>query len=62
MMRRAGNRAEPSLIMKFAQNCGEAFDWFVDSYGVEGLKDVKVAFLPDGAKKFKQSPGANYSG
>ena len=62
MMRRAGNRAEPSLIMQFAQNCGEAFDWFVDSYGVEGLKDVKVAFWPVGAEKFKQYPGADYSG
>lgn len=62
MMRRAGNRAEPSLIMQFAQNCGEAFDWFVDSYGVEGLKDVKVAFWPVGAEKFKQYSGADYSG
>ena len=62
MMRRAGNRAEPSLIMQFAQNCGEAFDWFMDGYGVEGLKDVKVAFWPVGAEKFRQYPGADYSG
>lgn len=47
MMRRAGNRANPSLIMQFTQNCGTCFDWFTDMYGVEGLKDVHVAFWPN---------------
>lgn len=62
MLRRACNRVNPSLVMQFAQNCGMAFDWFTDSYGVDGLKDVHVAFWPKGADKFKSEPGASYSG
>ena len=61
-LRRAGNRANPSLLMQFAQNCGEAFDWFTDMYGIEGLRDVHVAYWPEGAEKFKAHPGADYNG
>ncbi len=51
-MRRAGNRANPSLVMAFAQKSGEAFDWFTDMYGLDGLKDVHVAFWPNGGANF----------
>ncbi len=51
-MRRASNRANPSLIMKHCRNCGEAFDWFTDMYGVEGLDEVHVAFWPGASEKF----------
>lgn len=51
-MRRTVNRANPSLIMKFAKNCGAAFDWFTDMYGVEGLDQVHVAFWPNASEKF----------
>lgn len=62
MMRRASNRANPALVMKFCQNCGKAFDWLTDAWGVEGLKDVHVAFWPDGAEKFKANVGMDYNG
>jgi hypothetical protein len=62
MMRRANGRANPSLVMQFAQNCGKMFDWFTDMYGVEGLSDVHVAYWPEGAKKFKEHVGEDYSG
>jgi hypothetical protein len=55
MMMRSGNRANPSLVMKFTQNCGAAFDWFTDMYGVEGLDAVHTAFWPQGGSKFKES-------
>lgn len=55
MMHRAGNRANPALLMKYCQNSGAAFDWFTDMYGVEGLGAVHVAFWPEGGKKFKAS-------
>ena len=61
-LRRAGNRVNPSLIMQFARTCGEAFDWFTDMYGVEGLKDVHVAYWPDGARRFKAHAGEAYNG
>ena len=62
MMRRAGGRANSALVMQFARSSGSAFDWFTDMYGVEGLKDVHVAFWPEGAEKFKAHPGEDYSG
>ena len=62
MMRRAYNRANPSLVMKFAQNCGSAFDWFTDMYGIDGLHDVRVAFWPEGAAKFKADKTHEYNG
>lgn len=62
MMRRAGNRANPALVMKFAQNCGPAFDWFTDMYGVDGLNDVHTAFWPDGGAQFKAIPDCTLNG
>ncbi len=56
-MRRAGNRANGELVMKFCQNCGAAFDWFVDMIPDEKLHDeqmVHVAFWPSGAQNFKK--------
>lgn len=58
MMKRAGNRANPALLMKYAQNCGETFNWFTDMYGVEGMNDVHVAFWPEGCSKFKAEKNA----
>lgn len=52
-MRRAGNRANPGLVMKFCKKSGEAFDWYTDMYGIEGLDAVHIAFWPDGSEKFK---------
>ena len=62
MLRRGGNRVNPSLIMQFCQNCGNTFDWFTDMYGADGLKDVHVAFWPNGAQNFKKYPGRAYNG
>lgn len=49
MMRRAGGRANPGLIMRFCQNAGSAFDWYTDM--VEDFSSVSIAFWP-GGKKF----------
>ena len=61
-MRRAGNRANPALVMKFAQNSGKTFDWFTDMYGLEGLKDVHVAFWPEGGTKFNAEKNFSLNG
>ncbi len=56
-MRRAGNRANGELVMKFCRNCGDAFDWFVDVIEPEAMNNaemVHVAFWPDGAENFKR--------
>lgn len=62
MMRRSGGRANPTLLMKFSKNCGEAFDWFTDVYGPEELEKVHVAFWPNGATRFKENPNSVYNG
>lgn len=53
-MRRAGNRANGELVMKFAQKSGAAFDWFSDVMDEEGFKNMHVAFWPNGNEKFKE--------
>ena len=47
-MRRAGNRANPGLIMKFVNNCGSAFDWYTDM--VEDKSYINTAFWPGGSR------------
>lgn len=47
-MRRASGRANPGLIMKFCQNCGAAFDWFIDV--IENTDYIRVGFWPGGTK------------
>lgn len=54
-MRRAGGRANPDLVMQFCKNSGAAFDWFTDMYGIEGLKDLHVAFWPNGGENYKKA-------
>lgn len=61
-MRRAGNRANPALVMKFAQNSGKTFDWFTDMYSLEDLKDVHVAFWPEGGTKFNAEKNFSLNG
>lgn len=56
-MRRAGNRANPELVMKFCQHCGETFDWFTDMIDPALLADeqlIHVAFWPTGGANFKR--------
>lgn len=48
MMRRSGGHANPSLVMKFCQNAGTAFDWYTDM--VEDFSTVNIAFWPGGNK------------
>ena len=48
--------------MQFAQNCGETFDWYTSMYGIEGLKDLHVAYMPEGGKKFKASGSPELNG
>lgn len=48
MMRRGGNRANPSLVMQFARHCGEAFDWFVEPCPPERIEEVIVTYNPTG--------------
>lgn len=48
MMRRALNRANPGLIMKFAQNSGTTFDWYTDMF--EDMSSVSTPFWPGGSK------------
>ncbi len=57
-MRRAGNRANPGLVMKFCKNSGDAFDWYTDMYSLEDLKDLHVAFWPGGGEKFRAATQA----
>ena len=57
-MRRAGGRANPRLVMQYCQHCGEAFDWYTDMYGIEGLKDLHVAFWPEGGAHFRKAAEA----
>lgn len=52
-MRRAGNRANPGLVRQFCEKSGEAFDWYTDMFGPEGLRDVHVAYCPNGAENFR---------
>ena len=56
-MRRAGNRANPQLVMQFCRNSGAAFDWFTDMYTQEKLENLHVAFWPEGGKKLKAARG-----
>lgn len=62
MLRRAVGRVNASLVMQFAQNSGAAFDWFTDMYGIDGLKDVHVAYWPEGGANFKAHAGESYNG
>ncbi len=48
MMRRSGNKANPGLMMRFAQGCGDAFDWYVDRFDADALADVQVTYFPCG--------------
>ena len=52
-MKRAGNRANPDLVMKFAQNSGENIDWWLDSFSLEELRHVPVRFWDEPNAKFK---------
>lgn len=54
-MRRAGNRADAELVRQFCEKSGEAFDWYTDMYGLEGLEAVHIAFWPEGADQFKKA-------
>lgn len=54
-MRRAGNRANPSLVMQYCQNCGTAFDWYTDMYTEEELKPLHVAFWPNGGEQYREA-------
>ena len=56
-MRRAGNRANPRLVMQYCQNSGAAFDWFTDMYTPEELKDLHVAFWPQGGESYLAAAG-----
>ncbi len=56
-MRRSGNRANPSLVMQFCKNSGAAFDWFTDMYSLEDLRDLHVAFWPEGGRNLKAAQG-----
>ncbi len=62
LLRRAVGRVNASLVMQFAQNSGAAFDWFTDMFGLDGLRDVHVAYWPEGAREFKAHPGTDYNG
>lgn len=56
-MRRAGNRANPELVMKFCQHCGETFDWFTDMIDPAVMADeemIHVAFWSRGGENFKK--------
>ena len=57
-MKRAGGRANPRLVMQYCRNCGEAFDWYTEMYGTEGLKDLHVAFWPEGGERHKAAAAA----
>lgn len=50
IMRRAGNRANAALIMKFVKASGESFDWLLDMYSDEEKTSIEVASWPPGSK------------
>ncbi len=63
-MRRAGNRANPELVMKFCKKSGETFDWFTDMIDPELLADedlIHVAFWKRGGANFKKELRENGS-
>ncbi len=45
-LRRAGNRANQRLVMKFCQNCGKNFDKYVSVFSQEEMEEVRVKFWP----------------
>ena len=45
-MLNAQNLANPSLVMAYAQNCGETFDWWVEGLGEEFMSHVTLDFWP----------------
>ncbi len=46
MMRRNQNQANPELVMKYCQNCGTTFDWYMELIPEERQKDMFVRFWP----------------
>ena len=53
-LRRAGNRANQSLVMKFCQNCGEAFDEYISVFSDLEMEEVRVKYWPE-PKHFERS-------
>lgn len=45
-LRRAGNRANQSLVMRFCQNCGSAFDYYISVFSDEEMQEVRVKYWP----------------
>jgi hypothetical protein len=45
-LRRAANRANQSLVMKFCQNCGDAFDYYISVFSDEEMDEVRVKYWP----------------
>jgi hypothetical protein len=45
-LRRAGNRANQSLVMKFCQQCGSVFDYFISVFSPEEMEQVRVKYWP----------------
>lgn len=43
---RSGNRSNPKLVMQFAKNSGECFDWFLDALSPQQQKSVQIRFWP----------------
>lgn len=41
------NKANPALVMKFAQNSGEAIDWFFSAVDPEIINKAHVTYWPD---------------
>jgi hypothetical protein len=52
-MRRAGNRANPKLVMQFCQKSGEAFNWYTEPFTREQMDAVIIEYWP---------PGKHFSG
>ena len=41
------NKANPALVMKFAQNCGDNIDWFFEPVDAAVLEKGRVTYFPD---------------
>ena len=48
IMRRAGNRANPKLVMQFCRKSGEVFNWYTEPLTPEQMDLVIVEYWPSG--------------
>ena len=54
---RSNNRSNPALIMKYARNCGDTFDWLFDDLAEDDFAEFSVRCLQDGGPYMREFNG-----